>query len=188
MNGKKRNKERDTRINFASIYKLLHVTLHLHLKILRNYLLASYFSSRGDTSENCHPRRVSRTALLNPSSKNIRYIRLCSLVFSIKHAVRFSTGGKDSHRLISAQFALLAFELFATRARRFFIVAVEKESKEQQRRGKEKKKTRRRRRRRRRRGVLLFSSRALLLFKIPTPSSQRLRARELERDGGPRME
>lgn len=60
MNGKKRNKERDTRINFASIYKLLHVTLHLHLKILRNYLLASYFSSRGDTSENCHPRRVSR--------------------------------------------------------------------------------------------------------------------------------
>ena len=129
------------------------------------------------------------TALLNLSSKNIRYIRLCSLVLTIKHAVRFSTGGKDSHRLISAQFALLAFELFATRARRFFIVAVEKESREQQRRGKEKKKTRRRRRRRRRRrGVLLFSSRALLLFKIPTPSSQRLRARELERDGGPRME
>ena len=110
-------------------------------------------------------------------------------MLTIKHAVRFSTGGKDSHRLISAQFALLAFELFATRARRFFIVAVEKESREQQRRGKEKKKTRRRRRRRRRRrGVLLFSSRALLLFKIPTPSSQRLRARELERDGGPRRE
>jgi len=72
------------------------------------------------------------------ASKNIRYIRLCSLVLTIKHAVRFSTGGKDSHRLISAQFALLAFELFATRARRFFIVAVEKESREQQRRGKEK--------------------------------------------------
>jgi hypothetical protein len=137
----------------------------------------------------CADKIFASTALLNPSSKNIRYIRLCSLVLTIKHAVRFSTGGKDSHRLISAQFALLAFELFATRARRFFIVAVEKESREQQRRGKEKKKTRRRRRRRRRRrGVLLFSSRALLLFKIPTPSSQRLRARELERDGGPRME
>ena len=60
-------------------------------------------------------------------------------MLTIKHAVRFSTGGKDSHQLISAQFALLAFELFATRARRFFIVAVEKESREQQRRGKEKK-------------------------------------------------
>ena len=100
----------------------------------------------------CADKIFASTALLNPSSKNIRYIRLCSLVLTIKHAVRFSTGGKDSHRLISAQFALLAFELFATRARRFFIVAVEKESREQQRRGKEKKKTRRRRRRR---GVFL---------------------------------
>jgi len=32
--------------------------------------------------------------LVNPSLKNIRYIRLCSLVLTIKHAVRFSTGGK----------------------------------------------------------------------------------------------
>jgi len=56
----KRETKRDTLINFASTYKLLHDTLQINLKILRNYLLTSYFSSRGDTSENCHPRRVSR--------------------------------------------------------------------------------------------------------------------------------
>ena len=76
----------------------------------------------------CFLKGETKAGLYLGFLKNIRYIRLCSLVLTIKHAVRFSTGGKDSHRLISAQFALLAFELFATRARRFFIVAVEKES------------------------------------------------------------
>ena len=42
----------------------------------------------------CADKIFASTALLNPSSKNIRYIRLCSLVLTIKHAVRFSTGGK----------------------------------------------------------------------------------------------
>jgi len=101
-------------------------------------------------------------SILVKQKKNIRYIRLCSLVLTIKHAVRFSTGGKDSHRLISAQFALLAFELFATRARRFFIVAVEKESREQQRRGKEKKKNeekkkKKKKKKKKRRSSLFFA-------------------------------